>query len=351
MDPVTDVAVQQPDQPVGGEGAPADLAAVLHHLDACWADARVLLLTSTTTGTPALQALDVSSLGSVESLRYEYAPPAVTGLPPRRSEQQVLDELGKGGRRFDLALVDPFHDLAASRRAIEAVLGVVADRSIVLVHDCWPPASLRDDAFPGPVAWCGRTYRAFLDVALAGDRDWCVVDADFGIGVLGPAGSRGRVRDWGDAEEAARWRSAEDEADRLQVEAADAETLWHLLPPEPALAVVDAYVELDASDEARAVAAAGRRAGMERRRADAAVAALAEATAGLSTALAERDEARRTAAEERQRADTMAAEAQRWRSRADSLRQSPSMRVGRTVTAPVRAWRERRAGRSPEPGQ
>ena len=175
-------------------------------------------------------------------------------------------------------------------------------------------------------------------------------------------GSRGRVRDWGDAEAATRWRSADDEDERLRLEAADGAALWHLLPPAAALAVVDAYVELDASVGARAVAAAGRRAESERRRAeserrraDAAMAALAEADGRLRTALAERDEAQRTAAAERVRATATAAEAERWRSRADSLRRSPSMRVGRTLTAPARAWRDRRdrgAGRpDPERGQ
>ena len=89
------------------------------------------------------------------------------------------------GLKYDVILVDPFHEYAQSARDIGVAVDLVNPGGTVIVHDCFP----RDGALAGPKfvkgAWCGVTYKAYLDfVQSRKDLDFCTIDADFGCGVI-----------------------------------------------------------------------------------------------------------------------------------------------------------------------
>jgi hypothetical protein len=89
------------------------------------------------------------------------------------------------GLKYDVILVDPFHEYAESARDIAIAVDLLNPGGTVIVHDCYP----RDAALAGPAfvegAWCGVTYKAYLDFVLSrDDLDFCTVDADFGCGVI-----------------------------------------------------------------------------------------------------------------------------------------------------------------------
>jgi len=70
------------------------------------------------------------------------------------------------GVTYELILVDPFHDYEQSLRDLRAARGLLAANRTIVVHDCRPP----DRELASPVflvgAWCGVTYKAYLDFML-----------------------------------------------------------------------------------------------------------------------------------------------------------------------------------------
>ena len=91
----------------------------------------------------------------------------------------------QAGHRYDIILVDGFHEYATSMRDLTEALSLLTDNGTIVVHDCLPPAA--ELAVPNLIAgaWCGVTYKAYLDFVFARtnleDR---AVDIDFGCGVI-----------------------------------------------------------------------------------------------------------------------------------------------------------------------
>lgn len=86
---------------------------------------------------------------------------------------------------FDLMLVDPFHTYADSLRDIESAFALLVPGGAMVVHDCMPPSEETADPEFTTGAWCGVTYKAFLDFVLnRTDLRYCTVDADYGCGVI-----------------------------------------------------------------------------------------------------------------------------------------------------------------------
>jgi hypothetical protein len=89
------------------------------------------------------------------------------------------------GLRYDVILVDAFHEYETSLRDLKLALDLVAAGGTVIVHDCDPPHE--EVASPHFVAhaWTGVTYRAYLDVVIArDDLTYFTVDTDWGCGVI-----------------------------------------------------------------------------------------------------------------------------------------------------------------------
>ncbi len=90
---------------------------------------------------------------------------------------------------FDIAFLDPWHEVEDSFQIIEIALNKVCLGATLLVHDSHPRDSeLRNIEAPEifPYAWCGSTWVAWslLTKSLSHEFSWMTIDADHGIGVL-----------------------------------------------------------------------------------------------------------------------------------------------------------------------
>ena len=95
----------------------------------------------------------------------------------REIEQQQL--------RYDIVLVDPFHEYETSLRDLAVAFDLIVPGGTIVVHDCLPP----NEAVATPQFivgdWCGVTYKAYLDfVTTRTDLDYVTVDTDYGCGVI-----------------------------------------------------------------------------------------------------------------------------------------------------------------------
>jgi hypothetical protein len=88
-------------------------------------------------------------------------------------------------RQYDVILLEPWHEYEESCEALAAALRLISEGGTIVVHDCLPPA--RDYAtvrYEGG-AWCGVTYKAFVDFVHArNDVAYLTVDTDFGCGII-----------------------------------------------------------------------------------------------------------------------------------------------------------------------
>lgn len=92
---------------------------------------------------------------------------------------------------YDVIFVDSYHDYAASITDIHGAWCLLRPGGVLVIHDCNPtdPDTVTPSYRDG--AWCGVTYQAFLDFVLAAElAGYCVVDCDYGCGVVFSAGCR-----------------------------------------------------------------------------------------------------------------------------------------------------------------
>lgn len=147
-------------------------------------ESRILSLTSGTTGDPFLDGITLKKLPFLLSARYRVDQADLDGS--RYRFRKLVDGLRKTGLRFDLVFVDPYHDYEYSEQTLACALAMATPEATILCHDCLPnPDHTSPTYVPG--CWCGVTFAAFRDVALYWqNRSWRVIDADMGIGVIGP---------------------------------------------------------------------------------------------------------------------------------------------------------------------
>jgi hypothetical protein len=106
---------------------------------------------------------------------------------------QCLAEISGKGLRYDIILVDPFHEYDASYRDLKEAFDLIDKGGMLVVHDCLPPnAAVATPKFK-PGSWCGVTYKAYLDFVCARrDLVYFTVDADFGCGLIRKLDRRSR---------------------------------------------------------------------------------------------------------------------------------------------------------------
>jgi hypothetical protein len=150
---------------------------------------RYLELCCPTTGN-YYAALDRSILTTAHRLMYNCPTGHTDGLAiDFRSESldisRCLAEIEGRRLRYDIILVDPFHEYDTSYRDLEAAFALVDEGGIIVVHDCLPPsAELATPKFTSG-SWCGVTYRAYLDFVRARrDLEYRTVDTDYGCGII-----------------------------------------------------------------------------------------------------------------------------------------------------------------------
>ncbi len=145
---------------------------------------RIAVVTSHTTGNPALGTLDLSA---TELALVVQTPAPVPGMPTGPTSL-ALAEFQPWHGRVDLVILDPFHTYDASVDGILSAASLVRPGGLLLVHDCLPPPELISPEFM-PGSWCGVTFAAFRDLCAGNGLAWFTVSNDFGIGAARvPAG-------------------------------------------------------------------------------------------------------------------------------------------------------------------
>ena len=110
------------------------------------------------------------------------------GIDFRSADLDIADcveQIRAGGVRYDVILVDPFHEYETSVRDLKLAIELIGDGETIVVHDCDP----RIEATASPcfihMEWSGVTYKAYLDVLIdRDDLDYCTVGTDLGCGVI-----------------------------------------------------------------------------------------------------------------------------------------------------------------------
>jgi hypothetical protein len=101
------------------------------------------------------------------------------------------------GSRYDIILVDSYHEYGASMRDLTDALSLLTDHGTIVVHDCLPPrAEIAGPQFV-PGEWCGVSYKAYLDFVFARpDLEYRTVDIDYGCGIIRKSFGWPRLREW-----------------------------------------------------------------------------------------------------------------------------------------------------------
>lgn len=87
--------------------------------------------------------------------------------------------------KFDLILVDPYHEYKESIVTFELLTEILDDNGILISHDCNPPNF--DCTYPiyKKGEWCGLTYAAFIENAYKNSNLYYgVIDNDYGLGII-----------------------------------------------------------------------------------------------------------------------------------------------------------------------
>jgi hypothetical protein len=222
---------------------------------------RLLEISTGTTGA-RFGDVDKRNFELVHRLAYNIPAGFDDGLPiDFRSEtldiKSCVVQMQQSAERYDIILVDPYHDFQSSWRDIETAFRLLTDDGMLVVHDCLPPrgGDLISPVFV-PGAWCGLTFVAYVDFLMTHDVVFQTVDCDFGCGVIAKtrrgAGFPNALR--------AAWSAARHDPERaLKLLRDESDALLHLKTPHQFL---DAYVAAAPA----AVAAARHGLGEEPRR-------------------------------------------------------------------------------------
>jgi len=98
---------------------------------------------------------------------------------------ECIRAISTRGRRYDIILVDPWHEYATSLRDLGEALNLITEDGTVVVHDCLPPAEAIAQPTFTEGDWCGLTYKAYLDFVVAQPTfEYRTVDIDYGCGVI-----------------------------------------------------------------------------------------------------------------------------------------------------------------------
>ena len=112
---------------------------------------------------------------------------------------EIAVQVNSINAKFDVAFVDPWHEIEDSFQIIEIALEQLHSGATLIVHDCHPRnPDLRAVSAPEvfPYAWCGSTWTAWslLTMSLSPEFSWITIDADFGLGVLKVPNSKSQRR-------------------------------------------------------------------------------------------------------------------------------------------------------------
>lgn len=104
---------------------------------------------------------------------------------PGLDTNECIREIFARRLRFDIILVDPWHEYDTSTRDLRDALSLLKPRGTIVVHDCLPSSEELASPAYRIGDWCGLTYKAYLDFVTARrEVEYRTVDIDFGCGVI-----------------------------------------------------------------------------------------------------------------------------------------------------------------------
>jgi hypothetical protein len=96
-----------------------------------------------------------------------------------------LNGLSDKPERFDLILLDPYHEYNHSMVALRMLTALLDETGILISHDCYPPNFNLTSPVCTKGAWCGVTYAAFIENAYDNPNFYyAVINNDYGLGIL-----------------------------------------------------------------------------------------------------------------------------------------------------------------------
>ncbi len=143
----------------------------------------IAAIATATTGVPGIAGINPSLMRSFRTYKYRTE---AEDIDQEFASLKDIDNATKDLRsEYDLLFLDSWHTYEDSLKILEIGIRIAKPSSIILVHDCLSrSSSLSPDYVPG--AWSGVTCFVFREFAKTVNREWFVLDSDFGVGVLGP---------------------------------------------------------------------------------------------------------------------------------------------------------------------
>ena len=151
---------------------------------------RYLEITTTTTGGTYDQAVVLDFRPCMRLVYRAAVHPLRDGLPIDFTSDdddtaEPIAKIRSSNLVFDMIFLDAHHTYECAIRDPHDAYSLLAPGGAILVHDCNPP----DQEIASPVhqdgAWCGVTYKSFIDFTLGNPSfDSFTIDADYGCGVI-----------------------------------------------------------------------------------------------------------------------------------------------------------------------
>jgi hypothetical protein len=104
-----------------------------------------------------------------------------------RSEDYFKLALEQEFDKFDIIFIDGSHLWEDVEKDLTAALKLLTDHGSIVMHDCSPPNIFFQERQQSPYVggWTGDVWKAFVRCrAERNDLEMCVVDTDFGCGVV-----------------------------------------------------------------------------------------------------------------------------------------------------------------------
>ena len=166
---------------------------IIKYLSAIRGYRRYLEICTASTG-GEFAKIDRSQFDTCHRLMYRCPDDFTDGLPidfrvRDLDTARCVEDLHRKGQRYDIILVDPWHEYEPSYRDLETALSLVADHGTIVVHDCLPPSDETINPTYAPGAWCGVTFMAYVDFVARNEAlSYRTVDTDYGCGIVRPRG-------------------------------------------------------------------------------------------------------------------------------------------------------------------
>ena len=87
-------------------------------------------------------------------------------------------------RKFDLIFIDACHLADQAYRDFENSLQHLNPGGCIVFHDCMPKIEVHQLVRQRTKSWTGDVWKAFVKVRQLADVDACVVDTDWGLGIV-----------------------------------------------------------------------------------------------------------------------------------------------------------------------